>query len=447
MAELYHKTETHKLNLEGKRTAIVIGINEYENSTKEYGNIPPLVGAENDAEELATRLQVYGDFEIKKGYNLLLGKNATCTAIRKAMSNIFWEEDNQYNLVLFYFSGHGFVDGYGNRYIAPYDIERNKPFIKGLNMTEITRTITDYCRSSTEIMKKKVVTILDCCHGESIVDKGDGDPGEGFVNGFQELKGEGRIIIASTDSDEKARENATCIDQNKKGEHPHGILTSHLLHALEGGREERLCGENGIILINDIMKFIKEEITGERQRIRFLVDGEGDILETEISVNLEQIKDSMPDLIEEARSYFNEPNMYALNTCTKIINKVLRWDTNNHEANILKGDIIQVLDCYRRKMPNWLTVNEPVLSAEFARYARGQRLYDKMLGLDTYLTFESLLKIEPIMLCLLHKLCGRIDDREVITEKGKRQSFIKECVSCIDDERKRWLRYRDIDIQ
>ena len=397
-----------KLNLEGKRTAIVIGINEYENSTTKNGNIPPLAGAENDAEELANRLQLYGDFEIIKNYNLLLGKNATYIAIRKAISDIFWEQDNQYNLVIFYFSGHGFVDGYGNRYIAPYDMKRDKPFTNGLNMTELSRTITDYCRFSTADMKKKVVTILDCCHGESIADKGGGDPTEGFINGFRELKGEGKIILASTDSDERARENATCIDQNKEGEHPHGILTSHLLHALEGGREDKLCGENGIILINDIMKFIKEEMTGGRQRIRFLVDGEGDILETEITVNLQQLKDSMPLLIEEARSYFTEPNMYALNVCAKIVNKVLRWDSNNHEAEILKQDIIQILNCYKRKMPNWLKVNERVFSAEFARLARGYRLYDKMLGLDNYLSFESLLKIEPTMLCLLHKLCGQI---------------------------------------
>ena len=106
------------MNTDEIRRAVAIGINVYNDSN----NIPKLKGAENDAKEVYERLKNpnIGNFEIHTDH-LLIGSNATCEHIRKAISDVLWKTTST-DLVLFYFSGHGFVDGYGKGYIAPYDM-------------------------------------------------------------------------------------------------------------------------------------------------------------------------------------------------------------------------------------------------------------------------------------------------------------------------------------
>ena len=67
-----------------ERRAVVIGVNEYKDS-----EIPKLTGAVNDAIELCEKLKASGDFEIADEH-FLVNEKATCTAIRKAISDLLW---------------------------------------------------------------------------------------------------------------------------------------------------------------------------------------------------------------------------------------------------------------------------------------------------------------------------------------------------------------------
>ena len=99
------------------RKAIIVGVNQYESDSE----IPTLAGAENDAQEIYERFKNNGKFEISNNH-LLIGRDATRRKILKAVSQIFRREDN-YDLVTFYFSGHGMVDENNEGYIAPYDMD------------------------------------------------------------------------------------------------------------------------------------------------------------------------------------------------------------------------------------------------------------------------------------------------------------------------------------
>ena len=78
----------------GKRGAIIIGINEYEDD-----RIPKLKGAVNDAKDMAYILQKYGHFEIEEGYNLLTDNQATLKNIRtNTISDILYREDDPFDL-------------------------------------------------------------------------------------------------------------------------------------------------------------------------------------------------------------------------------------------------------------------------------------------------------------------------------------------------------------
>ena len=79
------------------------------------------------------------NFEVSEGH-FLTGSEATCEKIRKAISDVFWRTD-QADLALLDFSGHGFVDGYGHGYIAPFDIHKNEPLVCGIKMKELIDTV------------------------------------------------------------------------------------------------------------------------------------------------------------------------------------------------------------------------------------------------------------------------------------------------------------------
>src|SRR5258708_7898768 len=135
----------------GVKRAVVIGVNEYRDA-----RVPALTGAVNDAEEFRDRLRELGNFEIADNH-FLTNKNANCTAIRKAMSDLLWKIDSS-PLSLFYFSGHGFQDEYGNGYIAPYDIDSREPLVCGIRMQELTELLL------AAKNKDVALVILDCCY-------------------------------------------------------------------------------------------------------------------------------------------------------------------------------------------------------------------------------------------------------------------------------------------
>ena len=85
-----------------KKKAVVIGINEYQ-----YLPNRILKGAQNDAAEVYTILQKNG-FEISHEH-YLQGNQASYRAISKAISDTLRKPTN-YDIVVFYFSGHGFTD-------------------------------------------------------------------------------------------------------------------------------------------------------------------------------------------------------------------------------------------------------------------------------------------------------------------------------------------------
>src|SRR5215213_9080681 len=122
--------------MEFTRRAVIIGVNKYEDEA-----ISELKGAENDASEIYEKLfdKESGGFEISNEH-YLIGNRAISDAMRQAISDLLWKTDKT-DLSLLYFSGHGFHDDYGNGYIAPWNIRRDEPLVRGIRMQELTELI------------------------------------------------------------------------------------------------------------------------------------------------------------------------------------------------------------------------------------------------------------------------------------------------------------------
>ena len=150
------------------------------------------------------------------------------------------------------FSGHGFVDGYGHGYIAPFDIHKNEPLVCGIKMKELIDTV------STSFGKRCTLTILDCCYSGLAARGSDKKEFDQFtyINESELTSGEGRITFTSSSGDATSRE-----DNFKHGEgvpHSHGIFTSCLLAGLEG--EGALNDDTGIISIDKLRNYIDSQM-------------------------------------------------------------------------------------------------------------------------------------------------------------------------------------------
>ena len=196
--------------------AVVIGINEYENT-----DIPILKGAENDVTELNKCLTNSSlGFKIAVPH-YLQGREATYKNIRKAVDDVFRKyNDKTTNLILFYFSGHGFVDEETRQtYIAPYDFDPEDPESCGLGIRDLKDIVF---RSGTGA---NVLVILDCCYAGIVKGtKGDLEMKNIYAHEVQmpfssdeaalsQGTGKSRLLIASSEADNVSRERTICEEQ------------------------------------------------------------------------------------------------------------------------------------------------------------------------------------------------------------------------------------------
>jgi hypothetical protein len=271
------------------RKAMVVGINKYLKEDK----IPSLAGAENDAKELYELLKndQLGEFDIQEDH-LLLGSDATCENIRQALSDLFWQ-DNSCELVLFFFSGHGFKDGFGNGYIAPYNIDLNHPFVNGINISDLKNIIF----SSPN--KQSVIIILDCCYSgiatrhNKAIEINARDTIMGLDDKEKDKKWQGKYILASSEEDKKSREREFAHEA-KEEPHFHGVLSYFLIEGLKGLAAE----EAGIVSFGNLRKYVEENInTGtDSQKVRFFA-AESSLLD---KIRMAWDSGKIRDKIEEA---------------------------------------------------------------------------------------------------------------------------------------------------
>ena len=132
------------------RRALIVGINDYPEV--------PLYSCVNDAKKMCDILSRNEDGSPNFECRTLLAPSGEVTrhVLRENIKELFYHEAE---VSLFYFSGHGAVDGYGNGYIMPVDMIYKHPFACGINMKELQEVICKFHKR-----EKPVEMILDCCY-------------------------------------------------------------------------------------------------------------------------------------------------------------------------------------------------------------------------------------------------------------------------------------------
>src|SRR5215831_12219967 len=117
--------------MSGTRRAVVIGIDKYSAAPK----LDELKGAVRDATEIHEILTRNKNFVVDPKH-FLIDKRATADNIRAAISDIFWRTEEECEIALLYFAGHGLKDHLDYGYLLPHDCDHSAPFVKGIRIQE-----------------------------------------------------------------------------------------------------------------------------------------------------------------------------------------------------------------------------------------------------------------------------------------------------------------------
>ncbi len=190
----------------GKRVALVIGNNAYE-------NVPQLQKAVNDAEAIAEELA-------KLGFEVVPAENVG----RRAMSRALVDLENKVqagDTVLFYFAGHGFaVDG--TNYLLPVDVPAAGPGEEGL-VRDAAFAATGLSDQFQAKGAATVILILDACRDNPFALKAKRSIG--LTRGLARMDpAEGMFVLFSAGQGQSALDRLSDTDAN-----PNSVFTRTLL--------------------------------------------------------------------------------------------------------------------------------------------------------------------------------------------------------------------------
>jgi hypothetical protein len=403
------------------KKAIIIGINKYESGSQ----IPRLAGAENDAREICERLRLNGNFDISESH-LLLGEDATRKKIRKALSEIFRNEKSKCDLVTFYFAGHGIIDNNTNEgYIAPYDMDPDDPYVSGITMDDLRNVI------STTKNDASVIMFLDCCFAGiaakdatrqyTIMDSPAirnlyASQLENIIKPLKQSPslqvGRGKIILASTEADDTAREIKECRHPGREDPHPHGAFSFHLIEGLDGKAADP---DTGVITIGSIKKHIEEQMRNEGKQIPvYRIADDSGIESVKLALLQGRFKAKISETIISAEKYVKSRSgvlqlvdIQSLAEAAKQIDGLVNLDPNNGEIPILRKSIEDGINSYFEPAINWFTNNKKFARPRINEIEDGlfdKKLQDLILGLN----FKDLQKMDQNRLDTLIDLCYEI---------------------------------------
>jgi tetratricopeptide (TPR) repeat protein len=219
------------------KIALLIGVGESEGLT-------PLVAPPNDVETLRRVLEdphKCGFDQIK----FLL--NPDPQLMREEIERCF-KERNRDDLILLYFSGHGITTEDDNKlYLAT-----SRTRITSLRSTaieaEYIHKIMNDCRS------KRQLIILDCCYSGAFVE-GFIPKDDGRINVREQLGGEGRAILTSSDEIKRSYEEENL-----------SIYTRYLVEGIETGAAD--LDLDGDISVDELHDYIEMQVRQNHPNVK-----------------------------------------------------------------------------------------------------------------------------------------------------------------------------------
>ena len=219
-----------------QRYAIVIGIGNYKDR-----KIPPLHYTVTDAQGMYNVLtnEKYGFF-LKENVKILINEEASTQNIKKTFGTWLKTNVKENDFVIIYFAGHGAPEA-GSTYWVTYDSD-----IEDLYGTAISNDSISTMLNSIE--SKTIIVFLDSCYSAATVNRGWHTRSLIEKDLFEEFKGEGRVVITSSNGKQLSLEIQ---------EYGHGVFTYFLIQGLIGKADQDL---DSYITLDEIWDYVKDNV-------------------------------------------------------------------------------------------------------------------------------------------------------------------------------------------
>jgi hypothetical protein len=249
-------SKSERASVYGKKIAVVIGINQYQ-------NWPPLEFAVNDARSVERFLKEQQGFDTVIP---LLDREATRTGILRVLGYELGQIAEPEDAVLVYFAGHGHTEtlraGGQEGYIVPVDSGTGDMFLSGISMRQL-RSIVD------RIKAKHILFVMDSCYS-----------GLGFSRsaGVDSTETDYIHKIASFRAVQMITAGGMNEQVSERG--GHGLFTHHFLQAATSGAAD-LDGD-GTITGSEMGLYLRRAVSQDSKQAqtpqfgRF--SGEGDFI-------------------------------------------------------------------------------------------------------------------------------------------------------------------------
>jgi hypothetical protein len=342
----------------GKKIAIVVGIDEYDDK-----DIPKLEGAEYDAKELFELLTSEAGGFVNEEKNLLINKQARQRDILDRISEVF-RQDKEFDIALFYFSGHGFVDKKEDLYLSTCDVKKKDPYVGGIKVDDLR----DQIYSSEN--KRNAIMVLDCCYS-GIATEGTRGDGSDTIKDLKPLLdrnignikdknyGTGKFTISSSAIDQVSYEKKDCTHVGDDREpHTHGEFTYYLLEGIRGGAEDENTGE---ITLLSLQQYINQKLVEKKKQNSYINISEGSNLNAiTIALSLNKFNGYITSLENTIKTYFPEGDS-SFPSFKKIRQGAIKLKEMKSKRpdnpNIFSfGDLLRSkLNNYKKGVLNWCT--------------------------------------------------------------------------------------------
>jgi uncharacterized caspase-like protein len=256
------------------RKALIVGINHYNS-----GGIKDLNGCHSDAENIAKLLQFHHQGKQEDGepnFSCKImksdedeAKKITRPRLQSEIKALF--EDEEADVALLYFSGHGYESSLGG-YLVTQDAAL---YEEGVSFNDVMI----YANNSSV---KEIIIILDCCRSGSLGNVSIAK------NGIVTLRKGISILTAST------------AEQNAFEKNGQGIFTQLICNALSGGNSDIL----GNVKLTHLYEHVEKMLGPWDQRPTFKSNS------SRLTV-LRKAEPKIPyDVLKKITSYFKGPKYY-----------------------------------------------------------------------------------------------------------------------------------------
>jgi serine/threonine protein kinase len=230
-------------NLKSTRLAIVVGINEYHHD--------PLRFAVNDASEIAS---ILSQPEYRFDTRVLLNEEVTRTAILTEFDNARADPPE---ILLFYFSGHGYVTDWKRSFLVTAGAERVD---EGFDLQHLAQLLQMQPPPTTT-----AIALLDCCHAGAAMAWNtarpiDPESVDSAIRGYSET----RAVFAACRPEQDALSAVSS---------PHGAFTHYLLEGLTGAA----ANYQGEVTIDDLVTFVRRRMDNASQLTVYRCDSAGSV--------------------------------------------------------------------------------------------------------------------------------------------------------------------------